>query len=445
VSGHVLGDGGGVSGRRGVTFGGAGVPQRRQAVRSLGTRLLEDAAERVLLSAAGRIRVGRLTVELPDGSVREFGGDGEPRGTLRLHDPAGAVRILLAGDLGAGEAYVDGMWSSPDLPALARLAAANRDGLALTSGWWRAPAKIARTVAHRTRRNTVGGARRNIEAHYDLGNDFYQLFLDDTMTYSSAVFESPDQSLADAQRNKYRLMAERAGLGPGQHVLEIGTGWGGFALYAAGELGCRVTTTTISPAQHALATERVRAAGLEDRVTLLLRDYRELTGTYDAIVSIEMFEAVGAEYFEAFFLACERALKPGGRMSLQTIAFPDVAFGPQRGGANWIQTYIFPGGLLPSLAAVERSLHPTRLLVRQVEDIAPHYVRTLATWRRRFFANLDSVRALGFDERFIRTWDYYLSISEAAFDTGVCQDFQIVLEKGRAIPPGAGHAAAAAA
>ncbi|HEX5589870.1 MAG TPA: cyclopropane-fatty-acyl-phospholipid synthase family protein [Candidatus Limnocylindrales bacterium] len=399
--------------------------------------LLDRLALRVMLAAAGRIRHGQLVVQLPDGSGRAF-GDPEtgPTAELRILDIAAVRRILLGGDLGAGEAYMDGLWSSPDLAGLARLASINRDGLGLTRGWWRIPARLVTTVGHRLRRNTLAGARRNIAAHYDLGNDFYRLFLDETMTYSSAVFATPEQSLADAQRHKYRVIAERAGLSAGQHVLEIGTGWGGFALYAAGELGCRVTTLTISRAQHELASERVRAAGLEDRITVLLRDYREVEGQFDAIVSIEMFEAVGAEYFATFFAACDRALRPGGRLSMQTIAFPDVAYGPQARGANWIQTYIFPGGLLPSLAAIEHALHDTRFLLRDVEDIAPHYVRTLATWRTTFMARLDDVRALGFDERFIRTWEYYLAISEAGFDTGVCQDYQIVLEKGRGLPSG---------
>jgi cyclopropane-fatty-acyl-phospholipid synthase len=328
---------------------------------------------------------------------------------------------------------MDGLWSSPDLPALLRVAALNREALALPRGWWRLPLRLQKTLAHRARRNTVAGSRRNIEAHYDLGNDFYRLFLDETMSYSSAVFASPDQSLADAQRNKLRVIAERAGLRGGEHVLEIGSGWGGFALYAAGELGCRVTTITVSPAQHRLATERIAAAGLADRVSVELRDYRDIRGTYDAIVSIEMLEAVGADYYATFFEVCDRALVPGGRMSLQVITFPDVAYEPQRRGANWIQTYIFPGGLLPSLAVIERSLHRTHLLVRDVEDIAPSYVLTLRAWRAAFLGQREAVLALGFDERFIRMWDYYLSISEAGFATGVTQDLQVVLEKGRVL------------
>jgi cyclopropane-fatty-acyl-phospholipid synthase len=397
-------------------------------------RLLDGAARRVMLGALGRIRVGQLAVVLPDGSRRLFGDPTSPEsGEIRIHDPAAGARMLLGGDVGAGEAYVDGLWSSPDLPALLRVAALNREALAMPAGWWRLPLRARRALAHRTRRNTRAGSRRNIEAHYDLGNDFYRLFLDESMTYSSAVFDTPGMSLAEAQRRKYAVMAERAGLREGMHVLEIGTGWGGFALYAAGEVGCRVTTVTISPAQHELASERIRAAGLADRVSVELRDYRDIAGTFDAIVSIEMLEAVGAEYYGAFFEACDRALRPGGRLALQVIAFPDAAYGPQLRGANWIQTHIFPGGVLPSLAAIESSLHGTSLLVRGVEDIAASYVRTLQAWRTAFLSRLDDVRAMGFDERFVRKWDYYLAISQAGFATGITQDFQMVLEKGRGL------------
>ena len=396
--------------------------------------LFEDAARRIMLGAARRIRVGSLTVVLPDGSHRLYGDRTSPlAGEIRVHRPDAGVRMLLGGEIGAGEAYMDGLWSSPDLPALLKVAALNREALGMPRGWWRVPFQLRNTLRHRARRNTVAGSRRNIEAHYDIGNELYSLFLDETMTYSSAVFASVEQSLADAQRNKYRVIAERAGLRGGEHVLEIGSGWGGFALYAAGQLGCRVTTITVSPAQHALASERIAAAGLSHLVSVQLRDYREVHGSYDAIVSIEMLEAVGAEYYTTFFETCDRALRPGGLMSLQTIAFPDAAYERQRDGANWIQTYIFPGGLLPSLAEIERSLHGTRLLIRQVDDIAPHYVRTLQAWRASFLAQVPSVRGLGFDERFVRMWDYYLAISEAGFATGLTQDLQIILQKGRGI------------
>lgn len=391
-------------------------------------------SRRLTLQVARRIRVGELTVALPDGTRHTYAGrTAGPRAEIRLADLSVLWQIIFGGEIAAGRTYMDGRWSSPDLPALLRLAALNKEALALTGGPLRAPLQLPRTLAHRARRNTLRGARRNIESHYDLGNDFYRLFLDETMTYSSAVFASPEQSLADAQRNKYRIMAERAGVGRGMHVLEIGSGWGGFSLYAAGELGARVTTITISPAQHELATERIQAAGLTDLVTVELRDYREVQGTYDAVVSIEMLEAVGAEYFGAYFSAIDRVLKPGGRASIQSICFPDADYERQRRGANWIQTYIFPGGLLPSVAQVERALRGTRLLLTGTQDIAEHYVRTLATWRTTFMARLDEVRAMGFDARFMRMWEYYLALSEAGFATGLVQDQQLVLQKRRGI------------
>ena len=397
-------------------------------------RSITSVAERIGLAAASRIKVGCLTVVLPDGRRRIFGDPAsDRRAEIHIHDEEAAVRILLRGETGAGEGYMDGLWSSPDLEALIELAALNRSALALAAGWWHALLEVPRKLAHRARRNTKDQARRNISAHYDLGNDFYRLFLDETMTYSSAVFESAEQTLADAQRTKYRRMAEGAGITAGMHVLEIGSGWGGFALYAAGELGCRVTSITISREQHDLARERVHAAGLEHLVDIQMRDYRDIDGTYDAVVSIEMLEAVGAEYLGTYFQACDRALKPGGKLSLQVITFPDVAYELQRRGANWIQTYIFPGGLCPSLAVMEQSLHATRLLVRHVSDIGPSYARTLRAWRTRFLENVEAVRAQGFDDRFIRMWEYYLALCEAGFATGVTQDLQIVMEKGRGL------------
>ena len=394
--------------------------------------LLDRVAWRVGLAAAERLRDGRLTVVLPNGERRVFGDPtSDLTAEMHLHDREALVRMLLGGETGAGEAYMDGLWSSPDLAALLRLAARNREALALADGWFRVPAQLARTVSHRRRRNTRRGARANIAAHYDLGNDFYRLFLDESLTYSSAVFTSPAQTLEEAQRAKYAAMARNAGIAASDHVLEIGTGWGGFALYAAGELGCRVTSVTISREQLDLARARVHQAGLDDRVDIQLRDYRDISGTYDAIVSIEMLEAVGHEYLPTFFEICDRSLRPGGRLGLQVITFPDAAYERQLRGANWIQTYIFPGGLCPSLAVIERALHGTRLLIRGTTDIADSYALTLRAWRERFMAHLDEVRALGFDERFIRMWEYYLALSEAGFATGLSQDQQITLQKAR--------------
>jgi cyclopropane-fatty-acyl-phospholipid synthase len=410
------------------------VPER--ALGGLSGRTIGALAVRIGLAAASRISIGQLTVVLPSGERRVFGDlASDRRAEIRIHDESAAVRILLHGETGAGEAYMDGLWSSPDLEGLIELAALNRSALALTQGWWRFAFQLPRTVAHRARRNSKGQARRNIAAHYDLSNELYRLFLDESLTYSSAVFETPDQTLEDAQRSKYRRIAEGAGLKDGMHVLEIGSGWGGFALYAAGELGCRVTSVTISKEQHDLARERVHAAGLDDLVDIQMRDYRDIEGTFDAVVSIEMLEAVGAEYYDTYFQAVERALKPGGKFSLQVITFPDVAYEAQRRGANWIQTYIFPGGLCPSVSVIEQSLHGTRLLIRGMTDIGPSYARTLRAWRTRFLGRLDAVRALGFDERFIRMWEYYLALSEAGFATGLSQDAQIVMEKARGVRP----------
>jgi cyclopropane-fatty-acyl-phospholipid synthase len=395
-----------------------------------GNPLLADAAQRILLGALARIRIGRLTVVLPDGSRRSFGErESDVRGEIHVHDRAALVRLLIDGETGAGEAYMDGQWSSPDLGALLRLAALNRAALSLTGGWWRVPTQWLRVVAHRLNRNTVDRARRNIAAHYDLSNDLYRLFLDESMTYSSAVFTPETATLEEAQREKYRRMAALAGVERGMHVLEIGSGWGGFALYAAGELGARVTTVTISERQLALARERVALAGLSDLVTVELRDYRQVRGQYDAVVSIEMLEAVGHEYFGSYFAAIDRLLRPGGRAAIQSITYPDAAYEQQRRGANWIQKYIFPGGLLPSLAVIERSTAGTSLLLTGVEDIAPSYARTLAEWRSRFMGSLEEVRVLGFDDRFIRMWEYYLALCEAGFAAGIFQDLQIGFEK----------------
>ena len=289
------------------------------------------------------------------------------RREIHIHDRRALVKLLVGGETGGGEAYMDGLWSSPDLAGLLRWAALNRDSLSLSTGWFRRPAQLRRTIAHRLRRNTKRQSRRNIAAHYDLGNDFYRTFLDETMTYSSAVFAAPDQSLADAQRNKYRRMADGAGLVRGQHVLEIGTGWGGFALYAAGELGCRVTTITISQEQHDLARERVRVAGLEHLVDVQLCDYRDIDGTYDAIVSIEMLEAVGAEYFETFFEICDRALVPGGRLSLQSITFPDAALRAAAPRRELDPDVHLPGRPVP-VAGRHRAVHPRHVPPRPERD-----------------------------------------------------------------------------
>ena len=387
-------------------------------------------ARRAFLKAVAGIKVGSLTVEFPDGTEQTFASDAPgPHGTLRVAHRDFYRRVMLGGEVGFGEAFQEGLCSSPDLVSLIELAIHNRRAINLNSGVMRVVSRLRNRRLHLRRRNTSEGSAENIHAHYDLSNDFFKSFLDETFTYSCAVFEGPGQPLADAQRNKYRMMCEKAALDDGDHVLEIGTGWGGFAIHAAGNYGCRVSTVTISKEQLALAVQRVDEAGLTDKVDVKLCDYRDVTGQFDKIVSIEMFEAVGAEFFETFFNKCAALLKPGGKLVMQVITVPDPDYASQLAGANWIQKYIFPGGILPSLAEMERTIMHSGLVITQVDDIGPHYATTLHQWRERYWDAIEEVRAQSFDERFVRTWDYYLAICEAGFLTSNTSDVQIVFEK----------------
>jgi cyclopropane-fatty-acyl-phospholipid synthase len=398
-------------------------------------------ARRIVLAAAAKLSVGSLDVRLPDGRRLTFGGaNAGPRASIAIASDEFFRRVLMHGEIGFGEAYVDGLWRSDDIVALLMIGIENRRHMQFNSSWLAAASRIKNVRLHRANANTRDRAKHNIHAHYDLGNDFFRLFLDETMTYSCAYFAHPKADLADAQRAKYRMLCEKARLSPTDHVLEIGSGWGGFAIFTAQQYGCRVTSITISQEQLELARQRVREAGLDDRVEIRFCDYRDIDGQYDKIVSIEMFEAVGAEYFEAFFRACDRVLRPGGAIAMQTISVPDRSFAALRDGVNWMQKYIFPGGMLPSIAALEQSIARTQLAITALEDIGPHYATTLRRWRERFLALLPAVRALGFDERFVRTWEYYLAASEAGFITRNTQDLQIVLEKAAPV-----HTIAAAA
>ena len=388
-----------------------------------------QVARRIAMRLARSLRSGDLRVTFPDGRTERFGDGGAPAAALRIHDDEFFARILTRGEIGFGEAYMDGLFSTDDLVGLLIFGIAARQQVTLNAGWLPRLTRLGDIRLHRSRRNTERAARENIHAHYDLGNDFFRLWLDETMTYSCAYWSDQDEPLADAQLRKYRVLCEKAGIQPGDQVLEIGSGWGGFAIFAAREFGARVTSITISQEQLTLARRRVAAAGLSDAVDIRFCDYREVTGTYDHIVSIEMFEAVGAEYFATFFEACDRVLRPGGRIALQTISVPDRSYASLRDGVNWIQKYIFPGGMLPSLAEVERALARTRLLITGVEDIGPHYALTLRRWRERFLAVADELRTMGFDDRFMRTWEYYLAASEAGFVTRNTCDLQIVFEK----------------
>lgn len=392
--------------------------------------LTNALAQWLLLKAIRRMKAGKLNIEFANGSTQVIdSGNPGPEGTLQVLDKAFFKKVLLHGEIGFGEAYQEGLCDSPDMVRLLTLAFENRRSVDLNKGIGKLLSRRKNLRLHRKQANTVEGSKENIHAHYDLGNDFFELFLDETMTYSSAVFENPEQPLADAQRNKYERICQLARISANDHVLEIGTGWGGMAIYTAGTYGCRVTTITISTEQCALAKERVEAAGLADLIDIQLIDYRDVTGEYDKIVSIEMFEAVGVEFFPVFFDKCSELLKQGGRLAMQVITVPDSAFEAQKNGVNWIQKYIFPGGVLPSVAEMERVNAHTGLVLDSSEDIGMEYAATLHQWRDRFWEHIDSVRAQGYDEYFIKTWDYYLLATEAGFLTRTTGDVHVAFNK----------------
>lgn len=378
---------------------------------------LERAARRAVAARLARIQSGQLVLR-EGGSAQAFGDDGrELRGEVDVHAPAFHRALALRGALGGAEAYMDGAWSSDDLVAVIRVLARNRAALAGLDGGVARVARPGLRAWHAVRSNTRGGARRNIAAHYDLGNDFFALFLDPTLAYSSAVFETADLSLEAAQQAKFDRAIRGLELGAGDHLLEIGTGWGGLAIHAARTTGCRVTTTTISREQHALATQRVAEAGLADRVEVLFSDYRDLTGTYDKLVSIEMIEAVGHAHLPAFFRTCTERLRAGGRMFLQAILVAERDLASSLRSVDFIKRYVFPGGQLVSIGAIAAALAKcdSDLHFVRVDDITAHYAETLRHWRERFLARLDRVAALGLDARFQRLWDFYLAYCEGAF------------------------------
>lgn len=386
-------------------------------------------AARAVITGFDKLREGRLTVHLPDGSSRSFGTTDSAHAEMTIHRWRFFSRLLRGADVGAGESYVDGDWSTPDLVALTRLFLDNEDVLA--------PPRLVGVLSrmrdrllHLARSNRRVQARRNIRTHYDLSNDLYRLFLDPSMTYSAALFDRPGISLEEAQKAKYERLARWAGIRQGDRVLEIGCGWGGFAEYAAGELGCSITGVTLSEQQAAFARDRLQARGLTDLVDIRLTDYRDMQGSYDAIVSIEMLEAVGHRYLDSFFAVCDRVLRPGGRVALQTITIPDRVYDRYRRSNDWIRKYIFPGGHLPSLGAVQASMaRRTAFVVDRLDNIGDHYATTLRHWRRRFWIKIDAVRELGFDEEFVRMWDFYLATCEAAFRRHHIGNIQLQLSR----------------
>jgi cyclopropane-fatty-acyl-phospholipid synthase len=391
---------------------------------------VDHLSREAVFARLSRIELGELAL-IEAGTRHAFGSpDSGPSATITIRDPAFYRYIATRGAIGGGEAYMDGHFEADDLAAVIRIMARNRKAIDHLDGKsgvvWR---HLLRFI-HWARRNDREGSRRNIAEHYDLGNDFFELFLDPTMTYSCGIFESEDASMEQASIAKYDRICKKLGIGKDDHVLEIGSGWGGFAIHAAGHYGCRVTTTTISEQQYDLARERIRLAGLEDRIDLLRLDYRDLKGKYDKIVSIEMIEAVGVEHWDDYFRICGERLEPDGMMAIQAISVRDQDFASSRRSVDFIKRYIFPGGQLVSHAALCASMaRVSDLHVTHFEDITAHYARTLARWHERMTANIESMRALGLPERFLAMWEYYLCYCQGSFSERAINVFQMVFEK----------------
>lgn len=412
--------------------------------------LLGDIPRRLVFRTLRRMDHGRLELNLPGGESISFGsGDAEQTVRMDIHDPRFFRRVVLDEDVGLGEMYSEGKWDSPDLVALFLYFLRNGDlHRPRNSAWRRLSGRLSDTAVGTWQRmrhllapkNSERGARQNIAAHYDLSNELFSRFLDPSMMYSSGIYPDPDRvdpadtaALSEAQRRKNARLAELACIGEGDHVLEIGCGWGGFAEQAAREYGCRVTGLTLSREQYDFARERIRKAGLEDRVDIRLQDYRRVSGPFDRIVSIEMLEAVGHAYHPQFFETVDRLLAPSGLAAVQVITMQDPHYERYRRGVDWIRKHIFPGGALPSLTRIcEVTAARTSLTVQRVDSIGPHYAATLRQWRHAFNANWDAISRFGFDDYFRRTWNYYFSVCEAGFLYGHINNIQFVL--GRAEP-----------
>ncbi|WP_369038882.1 class I SAM-dependent methyltransferase [Stenotrophomonas maltophilia] len=369
-----------------------------------------------LLAQLAPLRGGRLCVRDACGEVLLGDAATDLQATVTIDDPAFYRKVAAQGSVGAGESYIHGDWQCDDLVALVRLLVRNRD---LLDGMEGGPARAAGWLLrgwNRLRRNSREGSRRNIAAHYDLGNDFFALFLSPDLMYSSALFAADDEPLEAASRRKLERICQQLQLQPGDHVVEIGSGWGGFALHAAQHHGCHVTTTTLSAEQHALASQRVRDAGLQDRVTVLMQDYRDLQGQFDKLVSIEMIEAIGAEYLDTYMATLQRLLAPDGLALLQAITIEDHRYEQARRSVDYIKRFVFPGSFIPSLTAIlSAKTRASDLQLLAQHDFGASYALTLHAWRQRFLAQLPAVRAQGFDDRFCRLWEFYLAYCEGGF------------------------------
>lgn len=388
--------------------------------------------EKVILNLLSKMEEGSLAISLPSGEqVRLGNGHGIEAG-LEIKNNDFFKRCVLYGDIGFGESYVDGDWDTDNIVNVIKWFLQNVENAPTVSGsksrnFVLNILKVLNKVYHFKRTNSVNGSRKNISEHYDLNNEFFALFLDPTMTYSAAYFKTEEMDIQQAQIEKYDRLCRQLRLKPTDHVLEIGSGWGGNAIHIAKNYGCRVTTATISEEQYKLAKERIEKEQLTDKVEVILKDYRLLEGTYDKIVSIEMLEAVGAEFYDVYFKKCHDLLSKNGILAIQVITCPDSRFNNLRNGVDWIQKHIFPGSLLPSVAAINRAVNNTgNLTMIDLKDLGLDYAKTLSIWREEFNKRLPDVKKLGFDERFIRKWNYYLSYCEAAFEMRNINVMQII-------------------
>jgi len=398
-----------------------------------GDGLLARVARKALLERLSRLRDGEIRLNDSAGSLR-FGARTARCGlsaTLTIHDPAFYSLAAFGGTVGAGESYINGHWRCDDLTALVRIMVLNRSVMEdMERGIAARSTALLRRLLHWANRNSKSGSARNIAAHYDLGNDLYRLMLDDTMAYSCGIFLHEEATLQEASVAKFDAVCRKLALTPSDHLVEIGTGWGGLAIHAAEQYGCRVTTTTISREQHDFARQKIAARGLSDRITLLSKDYRDLTGQFDKLVSIEMIEAVGAKYLETYFAKCSSLLKPTGAMLLQAITLQDQFYARALKSVDYIQRFVFPGSFIPSVTAISTAVaRVTDMKLFNMEDIGPHYAPTLRMWRERFFQNIGKVRALGYPESFNRLWEFYLCYCEGGFAERQLGDVQMLLTK----------------
>ena len=382
-----------------------------------------------LIKFLEKIEIGSITIN--DDFSKTF-GNGVPRATIEVVSPRFYRRTLLGGDLGFAESYAKSEWFTDNLTNLISILILNKEKLSGLNIGWNFMTKIFARIGHWRRRNTLSGSKRNIQEHYDLSNEMFMTFLDETMTYSCGFFENENDSLYQSQINKIDKILDKVNLEAGDHLLEIGSGWGALAKRAVDRTGCKVTTITLSEKQYTYVKKLIKKENLEYNINIELMDFRKMEGAYDKIVSVEMIEAIGFDLFNPYFAKIESLMKPGGKAAIQAITYPDENYDIYRKGCDFIQKFIFPGSLLPSIAAMKNSVRLTEMEVEDLERIGPHYATTLNLWNKNFNGNIEDIKKLGFDQYFINLWNYYFSYCEAGFANGTIDDVQLVLKGGKA-------------